>query len=323
MHRVMSDRTCDKCGKEFTHPCRLKSHLRRKTPCDPIVTDSAISKDELKKPYSCRFCNRKFSTSQSLYQHTRSACAITVRPDGMDLLFEHTLKQTKDTTAVESAPVTQEVDSTELMRRLEDMERNLTTMLLYSSAAQYTQQDCGEHAEGTCNMTQNIVGTGVQISQHVHINVFGEEATAHIGRGKVKAMLDTILRRMTDPSQAALQALLETALMIYSDPERPENITCYLPARSGSEALVHVGGLGGDGWAVRPVHLVLTPMVQRCLDTIVHNQPFDDAKRYGDLMKALVANEQSYNEGGKLKAVLVRNKELRDAALGGKRTLLA
>ena len=355
----MSDRTCAKCGKEFTHPCRLKSHLRRKTPCDPIVSSGDISEEERKKPHVCRFCNRRFSTAPSLNQHIKSSCAITVRSDGMDLLYEHTRRMclASDPASIERMHRKQEADNAEMMKRLEDLERNLTTMLLCSAAAppgtsymgppytgpSYTAQSYAapQHAGGappgqppTCGVsfsgptsvntvTQHIVGNGVQINQQVHINVFGEEATSHIGRGKVKAMLDTILGRMKDPSQAALQALLETALMIYSDPDRPENITCYLPARSGSEALVHVGGSGGESWAVRPVHLVLTPMVQRCLDTIVHNQPFDDAKRYGDLMKALVANEQSYNEGGKLKAVLVRNKELRDAALCGKRTLLA
>ena len=338
----MADRTCAKCGKVFTHPCRLKAHERRKTPCSPIVEQAELPEAEQQKPHMCKFCGHRFSTAQGLSRHRKNHCTVVRSKAGMDMLYEHTRrKQQARGEALLPANSSYQVRK----EYLEDLERQMSSLSVAQKAtlvegmnahrgctpsnallappltfpgacsAEMYAQPLGALAAAarSAGGNQNIVGSGIQLNQQIQINVFGEEMTPHIGRGRVKEMLDGILRTASNPGHAALQALIETALLIYSDPDHPENITCYLPDKERGEALVHVGG----EWAVRPCELVLPPMVSRSLDTLVEKQPFDDAERYGDLMKALIANEQSYKEGHKLKTVLVRNRALLEAALYG------
>lgn len=150
------------------------------------------------------------------------------------------------------------------------------------------------------------------LQQQININVFGSESIAHIDRPTIKALLDDVLKDAPDPAQGAIAAFLGAAMLIYSDPAHPENLTCYLPNNKNNDVLVH----GKAGWAVQPYTVVLPPMAMKSLDALFVNQPFENADRYGDLMKALGDNERAYREGKEMRTVLVRNKGLLQKALG-------
>lgn len=64
----MADRTCEKCGAVFSHPCRLRTHRNRKTPCEPIL---AVPKSD---EHQCQHCGRGFKSSVSKYRHIRESC---------------------------------------------------------------------------------------------------------------------------------------------------------------------------------------------------------------------------------------------------------
>lgn len=83
----MADRTCPKCGKEFTKPFYLRRHLERKTPCDPIVETAPAN------ILSCRYCGRGFTTKQSLSRHTLHYCKIANSEEGMEKLMDHTIQR--------------------------------------------------------------------------------------------------------------------------------------------------------------------------------------------------------------------------------------
>lgn len=152
----------------------------------------------------------------------------------------------------------------------------------------------------------------VGVGNIININVFGREDAAHLGRPAIKELLDHSLSATASPAQAAVEALLRAAMMIYSDPQHPENLTCYLPNKKHSEVMVH----GENGWEVQSIQLVVPPMVAKTATVLFDNQPFEEASRYTELMRALRENERAYFSGREMKTVLVRNKALVERALG-------
>lgn len=277
----MADRTCPKCDKVFAKPCLLKRHLQRVKPCAPLVSADDLPPSERKKPYECRFCRRRFTQPGNVHAHIRSVCKV----------------------AMHLADIDRERDEQNAIMQKQAADIEVLRAQVQALSMQHRAADAPHVQIG------NIVNGNV----NVVVNVFGNEQTSHIDSEHVREILDGILRTQRDPSSAALEALLRTALLIYSDPAHPENITCYIPNKKHTDsAMVHVGGPGGAAWAVRPMQLVVPPMVQRSMDTLVREQPFDDADRYAGIMRALIANEQTYQECGQLRAVLINNKGLLD-----------
>jgi len=148
------------------------------------------------------------------------------------------------------------------------------------------------------------------IKNNFTINVFGKENLEHVGSAVVKAILDES-KRLPEITHAAETALLKAAMLIYSDPEHPENLTCYLPNKKGDETLVHTDA----GWEIRPTRLVLSPMASTALMRISDKQPYERAEDYGEIMAELVHNEKRYIGGQELRPILVRNKDLLRRAL--------
>lgn len=284
----MADRTCVLCGKVFKFPSGLKSHQARKSTCAPVVDDQDLSEQEKQKPHPCKFCGRRFTTQQGAWRHIRNACKIAGSEAGMEKLYEHTLKR-------------------QLEARTRDLENKLDHVM--NMLSQHTSAIQPADAPKVILHDQRQV---VNITHNVTINFFGNERTPHIDRPAVKALLDDVLASTSDPNQGALTAFLRAATMIYSDPTHPENITCYLPNSRKDDVLVH----GVAGWEIRPYTVILPPMASRSVDALFVNQPFNDAKKYEEIMIALRDNEQAYKTGGKMKTVLVRNKKLLEQALG-------
>ena len=162
------------------------------------------------------------------------------------------------------------------------------------------------------NTTNNIT-----INQKISVNTFGNEDKRHITREMIRELMEKY--RAFNPFDAAIQIIVKTAFMIYSDPAHPENITCFLPNKKTSDAIVHVAREDGTAhWEIQPVVMAITPMVQSTLDVVFDKQPMEDAEQFANVMKTLRDNEDRFAKGEHLKPILVRNRELLDRMLDGK-----
>jgi hypothetical protein len=65
---------CEQCGKEFKKLHDFNSHKKRVTPCARVASTMDMSEKYMKKPYCCRFCNRRFDTRSGIYNHFRFIC---------------------------------------------------------------------------------------------------------------------------------------------------------------------------------------------------------------------------------------------------------
>ena len=208
----------------------------------------------------------------------------------MERLYEHTLqKQVTDLQAQVGDLTTQNAEILTLLRQQGPSSSSLT-----QQAGELAIQ-AGDHAQ-------------VDNSKKIVINVFGQEKLDHVTSERVKAILDECLRRPALPT-AADEAVLKTALLVYSDPEHPENLTAYLPNKKTDDALVHTEA----GWEVQPTRLVLPPMALKSLDALFGQQPPEG--EYAPLLKELQQNEARFAAGEELRPLLVRNKDLLARAL--------
>ena len=149
-----------------------------------------------------------------------------------------------------------------------------------------------------------------QVNNTITIHIHGKESINHITRERMQALLDEALQAPA-MAQSINQAVMKTAMLVYSDPDHPENLTCYLPNKKTNDALVHAR----DGWEVRPTSLVLPEMAQKSVDTIFDKQPHENVEAYGLMLRDLINREADYIAGADLRPVLVRNKDLLTRAL--------
>jgi hypothetical protein len=295
---------CGDCGRDFHYPSKLAQHQRRKTPCAPILEPEDLPAEALEDPdldqKKCRFCGRVFSSYTSMRRHVRNTCKIAPNAKngdaGMEVLYEHTIRRQAAQLEAQQAQITEMMG---MMQRMEGM------VLAAQGGGGGHNQQAGEVA---------IAGDANQVAvdnrKQVIVNVFGKEGLDHVTLERIKVILDESLARPALP-EAANAAVMKTAMLVYSDPDHPENLTAYLPNKKTNDVLVHAE----DGWEVQPAFLVLPPMAQKSVDTLFDRQPYEDAEDYGPLMKELAENEKRYTAGSELRPILVRNKDLLARAL--------
>lgn len=278
------DRLCPKCRHEFRDPSTLRRHTQRKRSCAPVV--ALVRTSQAQHPggrESCRFCGRTYSSEWNLRRHLKS-CPIAARGTaGLDALYAHVLAQS--------------VEVEELRTRL--------------AQTQLAVPD-GQHGDTNVFITMSGVTLDARVTNIVSINVFGQETTDHISPDVVRGILaryaDLDLGTDDRAREAVVRAVLEAALLIYSDSTVPNNVTCYLPSQRGDNALIH----GAEGWEMVPVRLVLGPMARASFDLFFDKQPLgDDVDRFRKILQEMRRCEQQVTASGAgLQAVLIRNKDI-------------
>jgi hypothetical protein len=297
----METKECPRCGKDFKRAWELRRHLLRKTACAPILEARDLPAAALEDPElgakQCRFCCRVFAAYDSMRRHVRDTCKIAPNARngnaGMERLVEHTIRQQSKIEEMQD----QMTQMTDLMQKLVQAAKTPPPTIVAG--------DTVVHGD------RNVV---LQDRRVVNINIFGEEATGHVTMEKIRDVLKESLQ-LGEMPQAATQAVLKAALLVYSDPDHPENLTCYLPNKREGSALVHTSRNGAASWEIRPLKIVGRPMAQRGVDLLFDKQPFEGAEMFEPLMKELRDNEARYVAGGEMKTILVRNKALLTLAL--------
>lgn len=117
----MADRTCPDCSKVFKKPAYLRTHLQRKTPCQPIVDIKDLPEETRADPKlekrRCHFCGRVLSSYVAKRRHIRQNCKLALAPKS-DTTVSELLK-----------PILrkQQAQIDDLKRQLADMEERIAT----------------------------------------------------------------------------------------------------------------------------------------------------------------------------------------------------
>jgi hypothetical protein len=311
----MSDKTCQKCGKYFAVNQGLKRHQARKTPCAPVLDMNDLLDEQKDSPNRCKFCGRVFVSKATLTQHIRKSCKIAPRKgnvDGMEKLYEHVIKRQAALDAEVkmlkaqscTSIIPSQVDGTALIDTIIAPKNNNQTIIVR-----------------TANIDQSVGKT----TNNITINVFGQEKIDRITKPDVFKILRGLGPVGENIKAIAEKAIIQAAMLIFSDPAHPEDITCYLPNKKSDNALVH----GETGWEVQPVGLVISPMATKAIDALFAQQPAPDTEtpandvkwmmnECGNIMRYIMNHEGDITNTpprGEMRGILIRNKELLNQVL--------
>ena len=302
---------CPKCDKSFAKNAWLQRHLARKTPCALIVDTESLPDEKKDSPNKCKFCGRAFSTRAHLYDHLKKTCKVAPRDGnttGMEKLYEYTLRK-------------QQAQIDQQRHELEELKAHVQSGV--STQIVGTTQPKQAIIARTANVDQSVTITNNTINNNISnisINVFGREKIDRITKPQVFDILRGLGQVGDNVKAIAEKAILRAAMLIFSDPAHPEDITCYLPNKKGDSALVH----GEAGWEVQPIGLVVSPMATKAIDAIFAKQPAPDTETPANdvkwimeecakILRYIVQHEGDLTNElprGEVRGILIRNKEL-------------
>lgn len=290
------DRTCAKCHRVFAHPYLLARHARRKTTC------VAAAKSSPAAVHTCDRCGSTYQSASNLRRHMRSrhsapeaATELAMAPPGPGL-------------------------SSDILAYLKDPMVRAALQLLLTANIGTESQPTAAAAEASAPAVADaapsqLAATDRGVIQQVAVNngtvvlnIFGQENTDHITRDDIRSLLTEVMTA----ANRDIAAVVRMAMMIYSDPTKPENITCYMPNRREASAMVY----GTEGWEMRPVSMVMPPMINRSLDVLFAKQPLaGKIEPFVPILRDLMAGEESgelasrlLGAGSELRVLLSRNK---------------
>jgi hypothetical protein len=269
----------------------------------------------------------------------RTTCKIAPRegnPNGMEKLYEHTIRKMQakqDAMQAEHEALRAQVNALTIATTRGEQEA--APAALVSQAV--VQNRLAHGAPAAAPLTKSVqsgivtnIGAGGTFVANtnidnstttiVNISVFGQENLGRITKPQVIDLLKGLGPVGENVKAIAEKAIIQAAMLIFSDPAHPEDITCYLPNKKGDDALVH----GEGGWEVQPVGLVISPMAAQSIEMLFKHQPAPDQhtpendvkwmmEECGNIMRYIQKHEGDMtNEPprGELRGILIRNKEI-------------
>ena len=236
----------------------------------------------------------------------------------MEKLYEHILRKQEDKHKREMEEMKMRQDALEAQVRV----------LAASAAGELVAKPiqggmvANVGAGGVANIDNSVGKTMIatNITANVQINIFGQEKLGRITKPQVVDLLRSLGPVGENVKTIAEKAIIQAAMLIFSDPAHPEDITCYLPNKKGDNAMVH----GESGWEVQPIGLVISPMAAQSIETLFKHQPAPDQhtpekdvkwmmEECGNIMRYIQQHEGDMtNEPprGEMRAILIRNKDL-------------
>jgi hypothetical protein len=208
-----------------------------------------------------------------------------------------------------------EATNASMMARLEALEiKNPSLITQQNSTAITTVNGAVDQSVGkTINNNNNT-------AININISVFGSENLGRITKPQVFDILRGLGPVGDNVKTIAEKAIIQAAMLIFSDPSHPEDITCYLPNKKGEDAMIH----GESGWEVQPVGLVISPMATKAIDALFAQQPAPDTEtpandvkwmmnECGNILRYIQQHEGDMTSApprGEMRSILIRNKDL-------------
>jgi DNA-directed RNA polymerase subunit RPC12/RpoP len=331
----MPVKTCSKCGKEYTDPSNYRKHLARKTPCAPILEKEDLPEEQRDNPNRCKYCGRAFGRHSDMVTHVKKTCKIVPRngdTSGMEKLYEHTIRKMEAKQQSDEARIKAlEAQVNALTGVATGYEQGAAPAALISRAVGHVTPHAAPITKAIQNNVVTNVGAGGTLNVdnstgktinnvNINISIFGQENLGRITKPQVVDLLRGLGPVGENVKAIAEKAIIQAAMLIFSDPAHPEDITCYLPNKKGDDALVH----SESGWEVQPVGLVISPMAAQSIEVLFKHQPAPDQhtpendvkwmmEECGNILRYIQKHEGDMTNDpprGELRGILIRNKEI-------------
>lgn len=292
---------CDRCGKDFEIPSRLKRHQSRTTPCGVVIEDEL---PEHKKEYKHKcVCGRPFANEQMLHTHEKT-CSYAKKAIATPASKQFVGESFK-----------REAENRQMKKQLEELKAQLAELVKKSP---HVKKGDGQENKLPIQEDNNKV---------VNINIFGKECQDLIHRQDLLRIINEnvdVLDSRCELDRRTLDiTIVAAALLFYSNTNQVENITSCMNNEEKGIALVHEK----DGWRRYKTEQVIRVLVKNTINTIFACQPYEtfygideteDMKRATSFLSSLKAREMEIagDPPHELATILIQNADFYKRELG-------
>jgi hypothetical protein len=223
--------TCQRCGYVAYDTAKLKQHLARKFPCEPLSPESpsaASLLDKLTKPpktFACTYCDKFYTSKESVTKHIQKY---------------H-----------ETPPSVEPLDASLLHQQMQTLQSHMSTIMAHLSNASNAGNAINGGHHNTVTNNHNV------INNYVHVNAYRHEYLEYL---RNREFLDQCARR-TD------QGILEYLAAKHCSDDHPENHN--LRATNVKPDVMHV--MTENGWEVVPYNIVTAECVEDAVNVVAEH----------------------------------------------------
>lgn len=193
--------SCEKCGSTFTRREKLNYHIENKS-CK-------------EKKYSCRYCDDRFTTSNSMYRHMKHNCKVKKREDIMrDEIYERLLLLENSNKRLEKSNEKIMAENEKLKNKVTRMERKIKSKTITNN--------------GTLNINNGVIN-------NITLVAYGSEDMSKIGRKEILQIL-----------KKGYNSTVHLTEAIHFNPKYPEYNNVYITNMKDKYAMMY----DGDKWTL-------------------------------------------------------------------------
>jgi DNA-directed RNA polymerase subunit RPC12/RpoP len=279
----MVEYKCIRCAKIYDKKFDYNRHIKRKFPCELILTTDFTEVIEINKmqqesenklrEHKCTYCSQTFTRQASLNVHLNERCKIKRSVgDDREKIFLNLIQELQEQNKKKDEEIKKKSESeNDLKKDMATLKQQLSKVMSMVQGVNVTNNNIDKQQNVTIDKQQ------INNNNNIKLIAFGEEDLSYIS--------DSVCKKLLNKGFKSVQYMLEH---VHFNKNKPENHNIYIPNLKNDYVTIFNGG----DWTLKKKDDIL--------DTIIDNtngylaEKFDEFIKANSLDEATIRKYQRY-----------------------------